>query len=96
MVVRVDPLEPKHKMLTQNTKPHFHHNYQINDRIEFELGLNQLLIGVIKGIANDVGLSIAYIVLLDQPLKVPGWETSWEAIPVAGTAIKRIIKDSEK
>jgi hypothetical protein len=68
----------------ERLKPTLHHDYQINDRVWFTLeegGPKH------RGYIGGVGFThviFGYLIVLDEPIEVPGWTAPWTVVSVPG------------
>jgi len=73
------------------TKPAMHEDFEINQRVIFDIDGSKEL----KGTGTIIGLATehifnTYIILLDLPMLVPEHKAPWRAIVVSGCSMKLI------
>jgi hypothetical protein len=64
-------------------KPSLHHDFQIDDRVFFDIGSNKVCSGTITGIASQ-HIIFTYIITLDKPLTVDGYAKPWRTVTMPG------------
>lgn len=73
--------------------PTIHPDYHVGLRVEAELEPGRKVLGRIVGVSWQHIFSV-YIVLLDEPLKVPGWAVPWEAVTLPGGQLRPLGGES--
>jgi hypothetical protein len=68
------------------SQPTMHKDYKIGDRVEFLLA-GQKIQGEIGGISHQ-NIAFTYLVLLDIPLDVPGYDRPWKVVSIWGTELR--------
>ena len=69
-------------------KPALHEDFEIDQKVTIDLdGLKAT--GTIIGISS-AHIIFSYIVLFDEPLKVPDYDKLWKAVTIFGGQLKKI------
>jgi hypothetical protein len=84
-------IEYRITMSAQRLTPTLHPDFEIGIRVKAELGEGVTVTGKITGVSH-MHVIFSYIILLDEPLEVPGWKTPWETIVIPGGQLTPIEK----
>jgi hypothetical protein len=69
--------------------PTLHEDFLINTRVSFDVGDGVRRFGVISGIGFQ-HIIFAYLITLDVPIHVPGWNTPWTVISLPGGLLTKV------
>jgi len=75
----------------ERLKPTLHEDFGIGTKVKFNIDLShpdEKICGTIAGVSTCL-VVFFYIILLDVPLLVPGYDTPWLAITMPGSCLEK-------
>lgn len=76
-------------MVSNRIPPALHPDYEIDQRVLCDLGDGRKVSGSIAGVGFQ-HIVCSYIVILDEPMLVEGWDQPWKAIVIPGGQLTKL------